>query len=35
LAYFEPAGAPRIDYCDVVITKSQPGVRDYSGGGSK
>jgi fumarate reductase flavoprotein subunit len=35
LAYFNPVAAPRIDYCDVVITKSQPGVRDYSGGGSK
>ena len=23
---------PRIDYHDVVITKSRPGVRDYSGG---
>jgi len=31
LAYFNPVAAPRIDYCDVVITKSQPGVRDYSG----
>jgi fumarate reductase flavoprotein subunit len=25
-------GAPRIGYRDVVITRSQPGVRDYSGG---
>jgi fumarate reductase flavoprotein subunit len=32
LAYFHPSDAPRIAYCDVVITKSQPGVRDYSGG---
>jgi fumarate reductase flavoprotein subunit len=24
--------APRVDYLDVVITKSPPGVRDYSGG---
>jgi fumarate reductase flavoprotein subunit len=32
LAYFDPAQPPRIDYCDVKITRSQPGVRDYSGG---
>ena len=32
LAYFQASAAPRIDYRDVVITKSQPGVRDYSGG---
>jgi len=31
LAVFHPSQAPRVDYCDVVITKSQPGVRDYSG----
>lgn len=31
LAYFQGDEAPRIDYHDVVITKSQPGVRDYSG----
>ncbi len=31
LAFYHPAQAPRVDYCDVVITKSQPGVRDYSG----
>jgi len=31
LAYFQAQTAPRIDYLDVVITKSQPGVRDYSG----
>jgi fumarate reductase flavoprotein subunit len=31
LAYFHPAQPPRIDYRDVVITRSQPGVRDYSG----
>ena len=31
LAYFEPDASPRIDYLDVTITKSQPGVRDYSG----
>jgi fumarate reductase flavoprotein subunit len=32
LAYHNRAEPPRIDYCDVVITRSQPGVRDYSGG---
>jgi fumarate reductase flavoprotein subunit len=32
LAYYNAADAPRIDYCEVVITRSQPGVRDYSGG---
>jgi fumarate reductase flavoprotein subunit len=32
LAVFHPAQAPRVDYLDVVITRSQPGVRDYSGG---
>ena len=32
LAHFQAGAAPRIDYLDVVITKSQPGVRDYSGG---
>jgi fumarate reductase flavoprotein subunit len=31
LAYYQGDGAPRIGYHDVVITKSQPGVRDYSG----
>ncbi len=31
LAHFHPAQPPRIDYRDVVITRSQPGVRDYSG----
>ena len=31
LAFHHPAQAPRMDYCDVVITTSQPGVRDYSG----
>ena len=31
LAYFGGEAPPRIDYLDVVITKSQPGVRDYSG----
>jgi fumarate reductase flavoprotein subunit len=32
LAAYRGAGAPDIGYRDVVITKSQPGVRDYSGG---
>ena len=32
LAHFDSVSSPRIDYLDVVITKSQPGVRDYSGG---
>jgi fumarate reductase flavoprotein subunit len=32
LAHYQGEAAPRIDYLDVVITKSQPGVRDYSGG---
>jgi fumarate reductase flavoprotein subunit len=31
MAYYNGQEAPRIDYRDVVITKSQPGVRDYSG----
>ncbi len=31
LARFHPAQPPRNDYRDVVITRSQPGVRDYSG----
>jgi len=31
LAHYDSGGPPRIDYRDVVITKSQPGVRDYSG----
>ena len=31
LAYYNAEGAPRLDYLDVVITKSKPGVRDYSG----
>jgi len=33
LAYYDRAEPPRIGYCDVAITTSQPGVRDYSGGG--
>jgi fumarate reductase flavoprotein subunit len=31
LAFWRGAEAPAIDYCDVAITKSRPGVRDYSG----
>jgi fumarate reductase flavoprotein subunit len=31
LARYNGREAPRLDYLDVVITKSQPGVRDYSG----
>jgi fumarate reductase flavoprotein subunit len=31
LARYDPGGRPRIEYLDVVITRSQPGVRDYSG----
>ncbi|KPK06872.1 MAG: fumarate reductase [Betaproteobacteria bacterium SG8_39] len=32
LAHYQGEAAPRISYGEVVITKSQPGVRDYSGG---
>jgi fumarate reductase flavoprotein subunit len=32
LALWEGNEVPKINYHDVVITKSQPGVRDYSGG---
>lgn len=31
MVYQQGLDAPRVDYLDVVITKSQPGVRDYSG----
>lgn len=31
LAHYDAKETPRLDYLDVVITKSQPGVRDYSG----
>ena len=31
LARHHPSEPPRIDFRDVVITKSRPGVRDYSG----
>ncbi len=32
MAHYNGLNAPRIDYLDVVITTSPPGVRDYSGG---
>ncbi len=32
LAIYHPIEPPRVDFRDVVITTSQPGVRDYSGG---
>ncbi len=32
LAVYRPEEPPAISYRDVVITRSQPGVRDYSGG---
>jgi fumarate reductase flavoprotein subunit len=31
MATYDAGGPPRIGYRDVVITRSQPGVRDYSG----
>jgi fumarate reductase flavoprotein subunit len=31
MVYYQGLDTPRIDYLDVVITKSPPGVRDYSG----
>ena len=31
LAYYEGSAAPRVDYLDVVITKSQPAERVYGG----
>jgi fumarate reductase flavoprotein subunit len=31
LAHYRGEAAPRLEYLDVVITKSRPGVRDYSG----
>jgi fumarate reductase flavoprotein subunit len=35
LAYRQADGRPRIEWLDVTITKSKPGVRDYSGGKSE
>jgi len=32
LAFRQPGERPRIEWLDVTITRSQPGVRDYSGG---
>jgi fumarate reductase flavoprotein subunit len=32
LAHYQAAEAPRVEYAEVVITRSKPGVRDYSGG---
>ena len=32
LAYRQAGERPRIDWSDVTITRSRPGVRDYSGG---
>jgi len=32
MAFRQPGERPRIDWLDVTITRSQPGVRDYSGG---
>ncbi len=32
LAAYRGSEPPQVDYRDVVITRSQPGVRDYSGG---
>lgn len=31
MVYYQGLDAPRLDYLDVVITRSPPGVRDYSG----
>jgi fumarate reductase flavoprotein subunit len=35
LSYRQADGRPRVEWLDVTITKSKPGVRDYSGGKSK
>ena len=35
MAYFNANGDPRIEYLDVVITKSQPAERLYGGAGEK
>jgi len=32
LAFREADGRPRVEWLDVTITRSKPGVRDYSGG---
>ncbi len=31
LCFRQPDGRPRLEWKDVIITRSQPGVRDYSG----
>ena len=35
LCFRQPDGRPRVDWTDVTITRSKPGVRDYSGGKQK
>jgi len=35
LAYYNSDGPPRIDYSDVKITKSEPGIRAYGAAGEK
>jgi fumarate reductase flavoprotein subunit len=35
VAYRNADGRPKIEWLDVTITRSKPGVRDYSGGKSK
>jgi len=35
LAFRQSDGRPRLEWMDVTITRSKPGVRDYSGGKSK
>jgi len=35
LAFRQADGRPRIEWLDVTITRSKPGVRDYSGGKGK
>jgi len=32
LCYQQPDSRPRVEWSDVIITRSQPGTRDYSGG---
>ncbi|MDE2156867.1 MAG: fumarate reductase (quinol) flavoprotein subunit [Xanthomonadaceae bacterium] len=32
MVHYQGSGAPRVSYQDVVITRSPPGLRDYSGG---
>jgi len=35
LAYYQADKAPKIDYSDVKITKSQPAIRAYGAAGDK